>query len=84
MTREEAIQILGKYLQEAGSENYASAPSDFTLAVREAIWALKDPEIIRCKDCRYAGPDFGVFYCKKNHFKTDINDWCSRARRWVE
>lgn len=84
MTREEAIQILGQYLQEVGSENYASSPSDFTQAVREAIWALKDPEIIRCKDCRYAKPDYGVFYCKINHLKMDINDWCSRARRWVE
>lgn len=81
MTREEAIQILGKYLQEAGSENYASAPSDFTLAVREAIWALKDPEIIRCKDCRYAEPDYGSFCCIINNFEMDANDWCSRARR---
>lgn len=78
MTRKEAIEIL------AGVEDYAVRPVEYKQAVREAIWALKDPEIIRCKDCRYAKPDYGLFYCKINHLKMDINDWCSRARRYEE
>lgn len=75
MTREEAIEIL------SGVEDYAVRPIDYKQAIHEAIWALKDPEIIRCKDCRYAEPDYGSFCCIINNFEMDANDWCSRARR---
>lgn len=36
------------------------------------------PEIIRCKDCKYADP-FG--HCDYVNFWNEINDFCSRAER---
>lgn len=44
------------------------------------------PEIIRCKDCKYASPN-GKYGCKAYHFKQyethemKADDFCSRAER---
>ena len=48
MTREEAI----KY-QEAFKRTYGNFPPEATEACNMAIEALKDPEIVHCKDCKY-------------------------------
>lgn len=45
-----------------------------------------EPEIIRCKDCKYASPN-GKYGCKAYHFKLyethemKADDFCSRAER---
>ena len=55
---------------------------------REAIEALPsaEPEIIRCKDCKYASPN-GKYGCKAYHFKQYevhemyADDFCSKGER---
>lgn len=46
----------------------------------QAIEALPsvEPEIIRCKDCKYADP-FG--HCDYVNFWNGVTDFCSRAER---
>ena len=53
-----------------------------------AIEALEQPEIIRCKDCRFwkkykyfnGKPTYAPF-CGFNSIFTDDNDFCSRAEK---
>lgn len=46
MTREEAVKILLKMMQ-----GYATFSQ--RMAIDKAIQVLKQPEIIRCRDCKY-------------------------------
>lgn len=48
MTREEAIKW-----QEAFKRTYGNFPPEATEACNIAIEALKEPEIVHCKDCVY-------------------------------
>lgn len=79
MTREEAIEILKANYPDACFEQLRDA-------VDMAISALKQPEIVRCKECIYASPN-GKNGCKVYHFKLyethemNANDFCSRAER---
>ncbi len=55
-------------------------------ALSEAIKALAEPEIIRCRDCKYASPN-AKYGCKAYHFKLyethemNADDFCSHAER---
>lgn len=52
MTREEAIDVL--------KHNYpSSCYEDLCKAVDMAIKALKQPEIVRCKECKHAPKCYG-------------------------
>jgi len=48
MTREEAIEVLRKYKM-----NIAHCDNSMYDAIMMAIEALNQPEIIRCKDCKF-------------------------------
>lgn len=88
MTREEAINILWMY-----DVSFEPHPAEEVMhAIDMAIEALRQPEIVRCKDCKYLLPK-GSF-CSKDmcglrgmaHYRhVDIhNDFCSRAERREE
>ena len=81
MIAKEAIEIL--------KANYSDACfGQLRDAVDAAIYVLKQPEIIRCKDCRhYLFADnrafgFPVKRCDWTGFEdVDDDDFCSRAER---
>ena len=65
MTREEVIKIL--------EEGEVSRESGFFEAYQMAIESLKQPEVIRCKDCKHwKHSTIRPNYC-------DVWDWCNRA-----
>lgn len=85
MTREQAINLLDNLIGmvEDNQEN------DYDSALRTAIEALEQPEIIYCKDCKHKGTKncvanawttiFGVtvkddFFCGLGKRRTDDND----------
>ena len=82
MTREEAAKMIENdiYLH----HNYLSG--EYRKALKLAMSALEQPEIVRCKECIYASPN-GKNGCKVYHFKLyeahemNANDFCSRAER---
>lgn len=78
MTREDASNILCK-LKENGlwfSQRFA---------IDMAIEALKQPEIIRCKDCQfYAISRQGKSWCKSSTRHIKPEDFCSRGWRREE
>ena len=57
MTREEAIKILDKMplCAECDSSNMPYQCTDCEDAFLLAMEALKQPEIVRCKDCKHRG-----------------------------
>lgn len=63
MTREEAIQTIEVAIAEV-EWNY---PMDYAVAFERAIEALREPEIVRCRECNHSemdDPDFpDQFYC---------------------
>ena len=89
MTREEAVSIIEEHIWDIESSYVDCADIE---ALRMAIEALRQPEIVRCKDCKYLLPK-GSF-CSKDmcglrgmaHYRhVDIhNDFCSRAERREE
>ena len=52
---------------------------------QEAIKALEQPEVIRCKDCKYHSHDaeYGRDWCNRTSgvFRVKPDDFCSRAER---
>ena len=72
ITLDEAIEILSR------PKTMKGTPQDILEAHDMAITALRQPEIIRCKDCRYKyGSDcdnFAGVWVKDD-------DFCSRAER---
>ena len=89
MTREEAI----KYVQEWLKDEYALTTGD-RAALNVAIEALLEPEIVRCKDCRWRIKMCGEFSCDLNCRVEDLegtesdmwftvkdDDFCSRGER---
>lgn len=82
MTKEEAIKIL--------EEGEVSRESGFFEAYQMAIESLKQPEVIRCKDCKYWGGTMHFAYGNYNEctrFKAQLTkpeDYCSYAERSTE
>ena len=77
MTREEAIYCL--------DHKDIVTPTEFWTAVGMAIEALKQPEIIRCKDCCfYAISKEKRSWCKDMLRRIQPEDFCSHARRQEE
>lgn len=78
MTNENAINVL-RYLSPPRTSK--AAFDTFRQAIEMAIEALKEPQIIRCKDCKQFDPiytfDRGV--CGHWHSRTNACDFCSRA-----
>ena len=78
MTREEAIAWL-KIIDKTAVEEEVHDTMD------TAIEALKQPEIIRCKDCCfYAISKQKRSWCKDMLRRIQPEDFCSRARRQDE
>lgn len=73
MTREEAAEKINWLYYEADYGN--NLPDDMETAVDMAIEALKQPEIIRCKDCHYYDGE----RCDMHKMMTDQTDYCSYA-----
>ena len=84
MTRKEAAEMIKNdvYLH----HDYLSG--EYRKALRMAIFALEQSEIIRCKDCKWYGRvDKRRFYrgmdCLQKHIDTIVpdRDFCSKAER---
>lgn len=80
MTREEAIEIL--------KANYPDACfGQLRDAVDTAITALKQPEIIRCKDCKWRVEHYDTdgnapyWICKNWYGGTDADGFCYEGER---
>jgi hypothetical protein len=73
MTAEEAIATLKANYPDACYEQLREA-------VDRAIEALKQPEIIHCKDCKYASGDV-YCHCKYANWWNNPYDYCSRAEK---
>ena len=86
MTREEAIQKIQNDLKL--HHDYLSG--DYRKALRIAIEALQQPEVIRCKDCKYRNeyqfpPKYDIKnYCEKHEKVTSVENFCSWAERKEE
>lgn len=83
MTREEAIDVL--------KANYPDSCYELLReAVEMAIEALQQPEIIRCKNCKYCEEvDPGLFFCDSVDIVpvgqyVEPDGFCSMARRREE
>ena len=74
MTREETIATLKANYPDACFEQLRDA-------VDTAISVLKQPEIIRCKDCKYRGVGDYCVYGTRLAWVTKSNDFCSKAER---
>ena len=79
MNRKEAIKTL-KHIVPGDCKAFE--------AVKTAVEALKQPEIIRCKDCYYFIPpkdrDYHCYSCRETWSQHTIvyeNDFCSKAIR---
>ena len=83
MTREEAIADI-KHAVNWAKENDESWCDSVEIGSLElAIEALKQPEIIRCKDCEFfeVMNNCGWFWCNAIHQSTKEDRFCWRARR---
>jgi len=76
MTREEAIQKIKDDLRL--HHDYLSG--NYRKALRIAIEALQQPEIVRCKDCKHSQGG-GYPHCNRVTWWNGENDYCSRAER---
>ena len=83
MRSEEAIRKLQKQKAEYLEEwiDYSGVAEAFDIAVS----ALQQPEIIRCKDCKWYDTAMpmteGFSYCDKFGLVFGYNDFCSRAEK---
>ncbi len=81
MTREKASEILHGLW---GCDYRYCLNDEEAAAVDMAIEALKQPEIIRCTDCKYAAKHGNVTWCDKL-MCYGVDDWfCASARRKEE
>ena len=81
MTREEAKEVLEIILEEY-REFEDLAPR--LPALKMAIEALKEPEIVRCRDCEYCDTYLRNYYrCTKmgNYEYVDSDFFCAAGRR---
>lgn len=76
MDKQEAIELLECEVED---NNY----SDYHMAMRMAIDALRAPEIIRCKDCKHKGTKNCVANAWTTIFKFGVKDdfYCGLAER---
>lgn len=54
-----------------------------SVVLRQAIALLKEPEIVRCKDCIYynSEPDSHGDHCDKIHWSRGLNWFCADGER---
>ena len=84
MTREEAIIDLNALKFILDNDQYTDEIEE---ALDTAISALQQPEIVRCKDCKYVGTDATCcLVCKREGmglrpFHVYPDDYCSYAER---
>lgn len=89
MTREEAINYnenLKMYMKITDKQNPYKFLEENYIALDMAIEALKEPNIIYCKDCayyrtpeRYSYKDPNPYCCRSALTKVSENDFCSKA-----
>ena len=81
MTREEAIGWLQRWQSTLRGDG-----SPLELAILKAIEALKQPEIIKCKDCSISTFDkqTNLFYCNALDIYKLPEFYCGYARRREE
>lgn len=88
ISRRAAIDKVEEWIETYNSGRGGKRERD---AIKRVISRIKklpsaEPEIIRCKDCKYASPN-GKYGCKAYHFKLyethemNADDYCSRAER---
>lgn len=84
--REKVIQRLEECLS-ASCRGFRTCPysDDDWDVVREAVTLLKEPEIVRCKDCIYynSKPDSHGDYCDKIHWSRGLNWFCADGEKKV-
>lgn len=88
MDRKEVVKELGN-VANAIVDGYICEPDQAVNTIAEAIALLKkQPEIIRCKDCRHWIPgritgndDFVQPRCKRNGGGWSADEFCSNAER---
>ena len=91
MTTEEAIKQLYKIRKEHleqvpnawGTRNYYETKSPQIEALDMATESLKQPQIIRCKDCKHLIDHRCYHWRSLPNWRND-NDYCSRAERREE
>lgn len=77
MKREEAIKILqpiGEQYCQIANITLAPRMDEIVEAIDMAIEALKQPEIVQCKDCDL---NDGTCYCNFHYRDVKPNDYCS-------
>ena len=90
MTRKEAIEFL-KNMIDREAVGFVAPQGDGDVAIWQyhvealqmAIKALEQPEVIRCKDCKYNSnpPEYGNAVCDTFYGMTDQMGFCHRAER---
>ena len=82
MTREEAIGMIKDDMRL--HHDYLSG--NYRKALRMAISALEQPEIIRCKECKEFRRwiDTDITFCDRTESEAKEDDFCSRAERREE
>jgi predicted RNA-binding Zn-ribbon protein involved in translation (DUF1610 family) len=89
MTREEAMEIIDKMplCNECDSSNFPYTCVECGEAFIVAMKALKDPEIVRCKDCKHKGDSYECIFDRdlEEHgsHRTDADDdwFCADGER---
>lgn len=81
ISRQDAIDAISCDITVTGRQN-AELVAATIGAFADRIKALPsaEPEIIRCKDCKYSSDD-EYCHCSKVTWWTGENDFCSRAER---
>ena len=86
MTREEAMEILDKMplCNECDSSNFPYTCVECGDAFLMAMEALKQPEIVRCKDCKHLGYTSSHWFCKWLNRCVDEDWFCADGERAVK
>ena len=81
MTREKVAEWL-RFLQEAEHNKADSiVPCTNEIALGIAIEALKQPQIVRCNDCKYHGSEDCPLFTDAVEFVTDDDWFCANGER---
>lgn len=84
MTREEAIKEIEDRVQITEYVNSTYVDSVDIEALRMAVSALQQPEIVRCKDCKYRDENWrriSVRWLPCMDMRTGSNWYCGSAER---
>ena len=77
MDKEQAIEIIERHI-----DNNIASGSLVEQALRMAIEALKQPEIVHCKDCGYFHEIYYIVgYCSRKGMHKYIYHFCGDAER---